>query len=147
MERTPTALARHEWWRLFTPLLVHSDGWPQISFNFPAILVVGTLTERIYGSLRFLILYFLGGFIGEMVGYCWQPQGAGASVAGAGALGALAVWLIVRSRPFQARLGGVLVLAGALILTIVRDIHGPPILVGASAAFLMRRRNTTEQLL
>jgi membrane associated rhomboid family serine protease len=50
LEREPQALARHEWWRLFTPLLVHSDGWRQICFNFPAIAVVGILAERTFGG-------------------------------------------------------------------------------------------------
>jgi rhomboid protease GluP len=141
LERRPTALAQHEWWRLITPLLVHPDGWSQISFNFPAILIVGALTERIYGSLRFLILYLLGGLVGEVAGYLWQPFGAGASIAGAGALGALAFWLLLRNGPVQARFGGAFVLTGAILLTLNRDIHGPPILVGACAAGLMHRQD------
>jgi rhomboid protease GluP len=47
LQRTPSALVLHQWWRLFTPLFVHSDGLRQIAFNFSAILIVGTLVERI----------------------------------------------------------------------------------------------------
>jgi membrane associated rhomboid family serine protease len=65
LERTPTALAQHEWWRLVTPLLVHSDGWKQIAFNFPAILV-GVWVERIFGSGPLLLIYGVCGFLGEI---------------------------------------------------------------------------------
>jgi len=73
LERTPTALQNHEWWRLITPLLVHPEGWRQIAFNFPAILVVGTCVERILEGWRWRVLYFLCGFIGETAGYAWKP--------------------------------------------------------------------------
>jgi hypothetical protein len=42
----------------------------------------------------------------EIGGYAWQPNGAGASVAGAGLLGALLAWLLCRrGLPLRARLG------------------------------------------
>ena len=137
LERTPTAMARHEWWRLVTPLLVHADGLKQIAFNFPAILIVGTLTERIYGSRSLWLLYLSGGLVGEIFGYLWQPLGAGASVAGASLLGALGLWLAWRSGRVQPRVGGVLILMGGGVLAFFRDIHGPPILFGAGVGFLL----------
>jgi rhomboid protease GluP len=90
LERTPYALARHEWWRLITPLFVHSGGWRQMVFNFPAIFVLGSIVERIFTRREWLVLYFTAGVVGEIVGYAWQPHGAGASVAGAVCW---AVWL------------------------------------------------------
>lgn len=137
LERTPTALARHDWWRLITPLFVHSDGWRQIAFNFSAILVVGVLAERLWGSVRWLAVYFICGEIGEIAGYAWQPSGAGASIAGAGLLGSLAAWLLLGPKAVQARIGGALILAGAVALTCFRDIHGPPLLAGALFGFAM----------
>jgi rhomboid protease GluP len=139
LERTPTALAQHEWWRLVTPLFVHSDGWRQIAFNFPAILVVGILAERAWGSRRWLTIYFVCGLIGEIAGYAWKPFGAGASVAGAGLLGSLAAWLLDRRRAVQARIGGAVILLGATLLVFFRDLHGPPILAGALLGFAMPR--------
>jgi len=141
LERTPSALREHEWWRLVTPLFVHSGGWRQIAFNFPAIVVVGVIVERVFGSYNWLILYFGCGFVGELAGYAWQPFGAGASVAGAGLLGGLAVSLLLKP-VLQARVGAAFVLAGAVILVFLRDIHGPPVLAGAAIAFaiIARRR-------
>jgi rhomboid protease GluP len=138
LERTPNALAHHEWWRLVTPLLVHSDGWRQIAFNFLAILVVGVIVERIFGSVRLLVLYGTCGFIGEICGYAWQPTGAGASIAGAGLLGALAFWMIAQNRTPQGRVGGVLILAGAMVLVLFKNIHGPPLIAGACLAGIRR---------
>src|SRR6188508_2713496 len=55
-----------EWWRLFTPLLVHDEGWRQIAFNFLAIGVVGVIVERLYGHLPWLLLYLGAGLAGEI---------------------------------------------------------------------------------
>jgi membrane associated rhomboid family serine protease len=134
LERTPTALAQHEWWRLVTPLLVHSDGWKQIAFNFPAILVVGVWVERIFGSGWLLLMYGVCGFVGEICGYAWQASGAGASIAGAGLLGALAFWLIAENRTLRGKVGGALILAGAITLVLLKNIHGPPVIAGACIA-------------
>jgi|GEM_PF-1756243 len=131
LERTPTALADHQWWRLISPLLVHSDGWRQIAFNFPAILGVGFFFESIYGSRPLLPVYLVCGFAGEICGYMWQPHGAGASIAGAELLGAVAFWLVGRNPTLQAKFGGVGILAGSLALAFIRNIHGPPVLLGA----------------
>jgi membrane associated rhomboid family serine protease len=139
LQRTPSALALHQWWRLFTPLFVHSDGLRQIAFNFPAILIVGILAERIFGPWRWLLIYFTCGLVGEIAGYAWQPSGAGASIAGAGLLGSLALWLLLKGKVVQAKIGGAIILLGALILIYRRDIHGPPIVAGALIAFAMLR--------
>ena len=131
LQREPGALARHEWWRLLTPLLIHSDGWRQICFNFPAILVVGTFAERAFGGRAWLLLYLLSGLVGEIAGYAWQPTGAGNSVAGAGLLGGYAVWMLLELRRPQTAIGAILILIGAAGLTFFHNLHGPPILCGA----------------
>lgn len=138
--RTPAAITNHEWWRFFTPLFVHADGWKQIAFVFPAVLIVGTLAERLFGRGQVLLLYFVSGLAGEIAGLAWQPYGAGASVAGAGLLGALAFWLLAKNRTPPAMFGAILILGGAAVLTGIKDIHGPPILVGAAFAAVILRR-------
>ena len=137
LERTPIGIRQNQWWRLITPLFVNPEGWRQIAFNFLSILVLGALVERLFGSRRWLVLYFVSGFIGELAGYAWKPVGAGASVAAAGLLGALAVWLIREKRSVQAATGGVIIVVGGAILAALRDIHGPPILAGACMGWAM----------
>lgn len=140
LERTPGALRHNQWWRLITPLSVHAEGWRQIAFNFPAILIAGAIVERVFTRRQWLVLYFVPGIIGELAGYAWKPSGAGASVAGAGLLGALAAWLRL-NRTIQGRAGAVLLIAGAVFLTLFRDVHGPPILAGFCIGFAMLKGN------
>ncbi|HTM38653.1 MAG TPA: rhomboid family intramembrane serine protease [Terriglobales bacterium] len=140
LERTSTAIKEREWWRFITPLFVHPEGWRQIAFNFSSILVLGTLVERLFGACRWLGIYFACGVIGELAGYAWKPVGAGASVAGAGLLGAIAAWLLLENRSPQARIGGVIVLVSGTILTVFRDLHGPPMIVGALMGWGMLKK-------
>lgn len=93
--------------------------------------------ERIFGHLRWLVIYFMCGLIGEVAGYCWQPSGAGASVAGAGLLGSMALWLLHDNKLVRAKIGGGVILIAALIFVYYRDVHGPPILAGALIALAM----------
>jgi membrane associated rhomboid family serine protease len=144
LRRDGAAFAQHEWWRLITPLFVNAEGWRQIGFVFPAMLLVGVLAERLFGSGRWLVLYFGGGIVGELAGYAWKPVGAGASVAVAGLLGALASWLIVENRRPQGIAGGLFIVVGAIVLTFARDLHGPPILAGAAMGWWMLRSDRRQ---
>lgn len=144
LQRTPTALGQHQWWRLVTPLLIQPDGWRAIVFVFASILVVGILAENLWGPRRWLILYIVSGISGELAGYAWQPQGAGASVAGAGLLGSLAIWLVYKCQTRPAQFGGLVILLGAIVLTYFRDIHGIPILVGALLGFAMLKADDSR---
>jgi len=98
------------------------------------------LVERLFGACRWLGIYFACGVIGELAGYAWKPVGAGASVAGAGLLGAIAAWLLLENRSPQARIGGVIVLVSGTILTVFRDLHGPPMIVGALMGWGMLKK-------
>ena len=52
-------------WRLFTPALLHSNVL-HIAFNMYALYVFGTRLEPVYGHARFLMLYLLGAFGGNV---------------------------------------------------------------------------------
>jgi rhomboid protease GluP len=136
-------VAAGEWWRLITPVLVHHGGWREVLFNFIAIAAVGVLVERWFGWRFWLVLYAVGALVGEVVGGFWKPSGAGSSVAGAGLLGGVVAWLIVRggALPLRVRIWGGIGLAAGLLLTAMRDIHGPPIVAGAVVATVSLRRS------
>ncbi len=101
LRRNPAALAAGEWWRMVTPLFVHADGWVQILVNLVGIAVIGPLVERLFGSWRWLALYFITGVIAEAISYAWEPYGAGASIALCGLIGGLLVWLFKNDQPVR----------------------------------------------
>jgi rhomboid protease GluP len=110
-----------------------------VLFVFGSILVIGTLAERLWESWRWLVLYIVSGFSGELAGYAWQPFGAGASVAGCGLLASIGVWLICKNKTRLAQFCGAFILFGAVALICLRDIHGVPILVEAGLGYGLRR--------
>jgi rhomboid protease GluP len=136
VERTPDLISRHQWWRLVTPVLANPEGWGQILTNFLGLAFLGLLAESFWGSGLLLGLYLCGAISGQLAGLAWRPEGAGSSVAICALLGAVAIGLWQRIGSPPARAGAVFILAGALILTGFRDLHGPPILVGAALAMV-----------
>ena len=146
--RDPHALATGQWWRLVTPLLVQYDPVWQIVVVLALVAGIGAFAERVFGRGRWLLLYLLCGVVGQAFGYRWDPPDAGASVAGAGLLGAVCAWLLSPAGPRLARVRIWAVawpLAG-LALTAAGDNHGPPLLLGFALGGLMlwrdRRRAT-----
>ncbi len=139
LSRDPNALLAGQWWRLISPIFINPEGWSQIIFNFSALIVLGVIVEKFYGSFRWLIFYFTAGFTGEIAGYFWQPYSGGSSVAVMGLLGALLTWIILNreSIPVQIQIWGPAGLIFAVVLTLFQNIHGPPIIVGAFIALLM----------
>jgi rhomboid protease GluP len=140
LQRSPEALSG-QWWRLISPIAINRGGLPEITGNLIALCIIGTWAESLFGSKRWVVLYLVGGFVGEVAGLAWRPVGAGASVAICGLLGGIAVWLLGRTRPRYSRVLGVLILVGALALTWLHNLHGPTVFAGALVALLGTRRD------
>jgi rhomboid protease GluP len=130
LRRDPAALRTGQWWRALSPILVQPDRAPIAAAVLLLVTALGVFVELRFGRVRWLVCYLAGAAAGEAAGYLWQPHGAGASVAGCGLLGAVAVWAIRRG-PGALRVNGLLWLAFAVVDTVLRDIHGLPILAGA----------------
>jgi len=92
-ERDPARIAAGEWWRVVTALLAFDDGPVQKLGTVFAVLGLGLIAERKIGTAEWLIIAFVSGLAGQIVGLWWQPIGASSSVAVAGLLGATAAWL------------------------------------------------------
>jgi rhomboid protease GluP len=137
--RAPGALAAGQWWRLVTPLLVQYDAVWQIVVVLACIAGVGVVAERIFGHARWLLLYLVCGVVGQAFGFRWEPPDAGASVAGAGLVGAVCAWLLSPDGPPQpqVRVWGVLWPLAGIALTVKGDQHGPPLLVGFALGALL----------
>ncbi len=131
LRRAPGALADGQVWRLLSPLLVQSDGLPQLASNLLLLTVAGSAAEPALGRGMVVSLYLAGGLAGNLAGCLWDPTGAGSSVGVLGLFGGLAT-LALRQRRMAmsvavvapaalmallgARLGG---LAGAMALAAV----------------------------
>lgn len=87
------AIEAGQWWRLFTPMFLHGSIF-HIGFNMYALYVLGPGLERFYGSWRFLLLYIVAGFAGNVFSFILSPYNSlGASTAIFGLLGAQGVFL------------------------------------------------------
>ena len=138
LRRNREALIAGEWWRIVTPLFVQADGWKQCCFNGLGALIVCPLVEKLYGR-KLLALYFLSGVLGEIFAYTWSPNGAGSSLGIAGGIGGLFAFTFLHHQevPGFARIFSICGCVGAIVLCASRDIHGPPILIGALLAGLI----------
>lgn len=90
-------------WRFFTPMLVHGDVI-HIAFNMYALYVFGRNLEYQYGHVRFLMLYLVSAFAGNVVSFVLTPNPSlGASTAIFGLVAAQAVFVYRNKRFFGKR--------------------------------------------
>jgi len=107
-----SAVHQGQVWRLITPILLHDNSFPflHIGFNMYALYSLGIGIERTFGPRRFLLLYLLGGFSGNVMSFLISSQkysfSMGASTAIFGLIGAEAIFLIQNRKLFGDRFGG-----------------------------------------
>ncbi len=81
-----------EYWRLLTAMFLHGN-LVHIFFNGYALYALGPEAERLYGTARFLAVYFLAGLAGSVASYAFSlSPSVGASGAIFGLIGCLAVF-------------------------------------------------------
>ncbi len=92
MALTVDALERGEFSRLITNLFFHFD-FPHLGYNMVFLTIFGIRCEKIFGSRKFLLIYFISGIFSSLSIFLY-PQGsvlAGASGAIFGILGSILV--------------------------------------------------------
>jgi TPR repeat protein/membrane associated rhomboid family serine protease len=84
-----------EWWRLFTCMFVHF-GLLHLIFNMWVLWSVGRLTERMFGSLYYGLLYVFAGLCGSTLSLWAHPNANSAGASGAifGVLGGLLAFIL-----------------------------------------------------
>lgn len=93
-----TLIAQGQYWRLITATFLHAN-LIHIFFNGYALFALGPESERIYGTGRFLALYFLAGLGGSVASYLFSPApSVGASGAIFGLIGGLGVFFFLSRR-------------------------------------------------
>ena len=82
-----------QFWRLVTPIFLHGSIL-HIGFNMYALFYLGSTLEKFYRRERFLVLFFLSGFAGNVISFMFSPYPSlGSSTAIFGLLGAEGVLL------------------------------------------------------
>jgi len=95
-----------QFWRLISSALVHGS-LVHIGFNMYALFSFGANLERTFGRGRFLLLYVVGAFSGNVVSLLFSTVNSlGASTAIFGLLGAETVFLFQNRRLFGDRVKG-----------------------------------------
>lgn len=114
-------------WRLLTPALIHGS-LAHIGFNMYALFSFGTSLEQYFGRGRFLMLYLLGAFAGNVMSFLFSDAySLGASTAIFGLIGAQAVFLYQNRKllagRFRSAIGNVLFII-AINLFLVGSLPG-----------------------
>jgi rhomboid protease GluP len=149
------AIRAGQYWRLVTPVFLHGSIL-HIVFNMYALYSFGPTLERYFGSFRFLALYFLSGFAGNIASFVFSPAASlGSSTAIFGLLAAEGIFLYQNRRLFkgiaQRALGQVVMIAVVnLIIGLSPGIdnwgHVGGLLGGALYAWLAGPRLAVEGL-
>lgn len=89
-----------EYWRLLTSMFLHI-GMLHLLVNCLSLFIIGSMTERIFGSFSMLLIYVMSGFSGGSVSYAMlgpYSVAAGASGAVFGCLGAVGSYFLLRKK-------------------------------------------------
>lgn len=87
-------------WRLLTPALLHGS-LAHIGFNMYALFSFGTSLERYFGHKRFLLLYAIGAFTGNVASFIMTDANSlGASTAIFGLIAAEGIFLYQNRKMF-----------------------------------------------
>ncbi len=94
-------ILRGEVWRLFTPALLHG-GLLHIFFNMYALFSIGREIELYYGHWRYLALYLVSAFAGNVFSFLFTAAPSlGASTAIFGLIGAQALFIYQNRKFFK----------------------------------------------
>lgn len=83
---------KNEWWRLFSPIMLHAGIMHLVSNVFIQLRVGGYL-NLVFGTKRWLTIYILSGVYGNMCSCCFLTDSIGVGSSGA-LLGILTAWIV-----------------------------------------------------
>jgi rhomboid protease GluP len=87
-----------QYYRLFTCMFLHA-GIIHLAVNMYSLYIMGTFIEKIYGKIKYVIIYFVSGIISSAFSYVFSPSiSVGASGAIFGLLGASLVFALKMKR-------------------------------------------------
>ena len=100
------AIVGGQYWRFITPLFLHANIL-HVSLNLLNLVILGIFVERIFGHLRFLLIYLVTGVISVIASFYFAPQDISVGASGAifGLVGAYSIFVLVHRKAF--RRGGI----------------------------------------
>jgi len=129
------AIISGEWWRIISSMFLHI-GALHLFMNMLAIYYLGTAVERIYGSTRFVVIYFISGIIGSLTSFAFNTHiAAGASGALFGLFGALLYFGVIHKQLFYQTMGKSVIFI--LLINLVFGFLVPQIDMGAHVGGLI----------
>jgi rhomboid protease GluP len=134
-----------EWWRFITPIFLHI-GFFHLFMNTLALYYLGTAVERIYGTVRYFVIYFVSGIGGVLASFAFHEEiSAGASGAIFGCFGALLYFGTIHRSLFFRTMGANLLIVltinisiGFLVPMVDNSAHIGGLIGGYLAAALMQ---------
>jgi rhomboid protease GluP len=115
--------------------LVQDGGWAGFLSNLAGLVLVGALAEQLISRWAWIGLYFVPALAVESITLCWQPVGGGNSVAWMALAAAVYVLALRQKGGLGLSLLGSAGLAIGAPLSVMGNIHGPAILLGALLAW------------
>ncbi len=96
------AIVRGQYWRFVTPIFLHANIL-HIGLNMLNLVVLGIFIERIFGHLRFLIIYLVTGVISAIASFYFAPQDVSVGASGAifGLVGAYSAFVVIHRKAFR----------------------------------------------
>jgi membrane associated rhomboid family serine protease len=135
--RNTTLFLKGEWWRIITALFFQDGGWAGGISNIVSLLFIGMVAEQFWSRKIWLVIFFGGGVLSELVALSWQSGGAGNSVANLCLGASVAVACLKSCTNFKVRILSILSLAACIPLLIVKDIHGAALMIGCFIAIVI----------
>ena len=71
-----------QYYRLFTCMFLHG-GLIHLVCNMYSLFIVGPQINHIYGTLKYMIIYFVGGLISSIISYIFSPNTLSVGASGA----------------------------------------------------------------
>lgn len=134
------AIVDGQWWRSISAMFLHIGAF-HLFMNMLALYYLGSIVEKMYGSGRFLIIYFLAGISSSFTSFAFTINvSAGASGAIFGLFGALLFFGTIHKKIFLETIGRniiVVVLINIVIGLIIPGIDISAHLGGLLAGFIV----------
>lgn len=143
------ASAYHQFWRFLTSIFLHG-GLAHLLYNIFALALFGSMLERLIGSRRFLVIFFVSGLLANIISVNFYDSSLGASGAIFGVIGALVairplMFIFAFGFPMPLFIAGIIWAAGDLIGLFVPSnvanlAHLSGMFFGLILGFIYRKR-------